>query len=69
MQTTEYRNLTVDEQHALFRNCAEDGDPTAFRDGVVLALGFGAGLLPREIRAAEVADWIPEQRKLIVRQS
>jgi site-specific recombinase XerD len=67
MEAVRYRIVTIDEQQALFRSCAEDGSAMGIRDGAVLALAFGGGMRPAEIRTVEAAEWFPERRKLVVR--
>ncbi len=61
------RALTIGEVTAIMAACAADKTAAGRRDSAVIALAFGLGLRRVEIIRAQVKDYRPEKKTLVVK--
>lgn len=61
------RELLAEEIASLIQNCIEDESPIGIRDAAIISILFGAGLRREEITKLDLADYSPEDAKLMIR--
>lgn len=60
------RGLSAGEIAALLQGCEADPSPAGARDGALIALLYGAGLRREEVVRLDLADYDPENGRLLI---
>lgn len=61
------RELSAGEIGVLLMTCGQDNSPAGVRDAALIAVLYGAGLRRAEIVELNLADYVPDKGKLVVR--